>query len=218
MKELLYCIFRQGDGAVPQICRGVHLIEAGGLAAAAADCPQPLRAGIAEIRAYEGTVEAFHQTRTLIPLRFGCLLPSRAQVSDLLGRRRAEYQRLLHELEGRVEMGLRLLIRASAVEACPATSGTDYLNCARRRRSGLTAAEELWTDRLCLSLRDLPVRWRKEAAAVSGGRLVSLYFLVPGSGVKNFRRRVAHLPVPPGGKVLASGPWPPYNFVEGADD
>jgi hypothetical protein len=46
------------------------------------------------------------------------------------------------------------------------------------------------------------------------GHLLSLHFLVPRDSVEGFRRAADHLPSNQPFKLLFSGPWPPYNFVD----
>jgi len=44
--------------------------------------------------------------------------------------------------------------------------------------------------------------------------LLSLYFLVPMQSVDAFRKRFYSISVQKSPKLLLSGPWPPFNFVE----
>jgi hypothetical protein len=46
--------------------------------------------------------------------------------------------------------------------------------------------------------------------------LLSLHFLVARTAAEDFRERVQRLALPGEVKVLISGPWPPYNFVDHA--
>ena len=216
MRYLLYCIFRRGMTVPPAECSEVEIIEEGMLAAATSPWQDPPGAGLDNLKAYARTVAAFHASRTIIPLRYGCVLNSRSQVADWLQQHQADYQRLLEELEGTVEMGLRLLWAPGREGAPHGASGRRYLDLARLRQMGLTAEEVSWTDRLLDQLDGLYVREKREARAAPGGRLVSLYLLVPGGEVGHFRERVRGLTVAPDVKLLGSGPWPPYNFTDHA--
>lgn len=215
MTHLLYCIYGRSAAPPPQECSGVFAIEAGELVAAASlwpDPPPPVDLGT--LRTYEKIVAAFHASRTIIPLRYGCVVGDRSVVLDLLAKRQADYQRLLEELRGRVEMGLRLLGDYSPEAPRASGAGSRYLECARRRQTGLTAAEEYWTDRLCGLLSGLCARQKKEARSSCGARLLSLYFLIARGEVDRFRELVRQLTLPPDMKLLVSGPWPPYNFAD----
>ena len=214
MKHLLYCIFRR-DTTMPAGGRSeVSIIEGTMLAAAAS--PWGDRGGIDldSLRRFAQVVAAFHTSRTIIPLRYGCTLADRSQVVDLLEQNQEDYRKLLDELEGRVEMGLRLLRQPVTDEAPHTSDGRRYLDLARKRQGGLTAGESRWTDGLIGQLSGLYVQEKREARATPGGRLVSLYFLVPRGEVGNFQDHVRQLTVAPDVKLLASGPWPPYNFTD----
>ncbi len=217
MKYLLHCVFRQGASA-PSIC-GVSIAEEQGLAAALTAWEGATPVGIARLVAFEKIIAAFHQARTIIPFRFGCLLDSMAQARSLLAEHRQRFERLLERVDGRVEMSLRVLRQGAVVPdatalAAPPTRGAQYLAAARRRHAGLDARGNLWDGKLCHSLAGCYTGMSREAGQTSAGRIISLHFLVPRSAAADFRARAKAFPAPPGTKLLISGPWPPYNFVQ----
>lgn len=219
MSLLLYCIYHSKAVAPPAECSGVFAIEAGELAAAASVLPDPPPAvDLEHLRTYEKVVAALHASRTIIPLRYGCIVRDRSQAVDLLEQAREDCRRMLEELKGRVEMGLRLLRDGRAEASRADSAGRCYLECARHRQGGLTAAEERWTERLCGELSGLYARKKKEARSSSGARVVSLYFLIPADGLDEFRQRVRRLALAPDMKMLVSGPWPPYTFANDASE
>lgn len=164
--------------------------------------------------AHERAIAWFHASRTVIPIRFGCVVEESA-VLDRIRERRVEYEELLGRLEGRSEMGLRLWWAPPPEEPQPAREGARYLAAVRGRHAGLRPDERTWAARIACELKGLYAGQRNEARPADNGRLVSLYFLVPRDSVEDFRGRARQMKtvVPLDMKVLVSGPWPPYNFA-----
>ena len=217
MRYLGRCIFRAGGAAPPAEST---VLQTAGLAAAVSpwDGEEAGRAGVAALYEHARIIQAFHAAHTVIPLRFGCVFPDAASLIERLAQCRAEYQRVLSQLDGHAEMGLRILRAAEPDVAEPTSPGRRYLEHIRRQGGGLGAAEDRWTDTLCEPLRGCYTRRKKEAGPAPGGRLVSVYFLVPLGQVEEFRARMNQVPVPAEVQLLSSGPWPPYNFAGGADE
>lgn len=236
MGYLLYCIFRKptapglanlkGVDGLPVLTVGDHRLRA----ATSRIGTQDLVADIPRLLAYERVVEAFHRENTIIPLRYGCVFEDLSQLRRLLQGQGRQYQLVLNELEGCVEMGIRLLIparserlsgdpefRASpAPETTTGRPGGAYLAARRERYASLdreTQAQALIAEKMCQAFAGLYVRRRMESRDLEGERLLSLYFLVPRPSLNRFRQTFQQLCAPPGGKFLLSGPWPPYNFV-----
>ena len=57
---------------------------------------------------------------------------------------------------------------------------------------------------------------RREISPADQGRLLSLYFLTPKTGVEHFLNQARLICPPAGTRLLFSGPWPPYNFAVSA--
>ena len=57
---------------------------------------------------------------------------------------------------------------------------------------------------------------KREARALPEGRLLSLHFLTARAAAGDFREGVRRMALPGEAKLLVSGPWPPYNFVDHA--
>jgi gas vesicle protein GvpL/GvpF len=203
--------------------QGVAFFESGNLAAAVTrhgggSAPPDAT----QLLGYERVISNLHAAGPVIPLRYGCLVEDEAAAARLLEEGRVGYEALLERLENRVEMGLRVLWDTPADSPpvpTPATPGAAYLAAARRRRgveAELTPAEREWAVGMCAGLSDLYSEQRQEARFAGAGRLVSLYFLVPRPSVRRFRGRLRRIVSCQGRGFLVSGPWPPYNFVNGA--
>jgi hypothetical protein len=191
------------------------------------------------VRAYERVVLSCHRRSTVIPLRYGCVVPQESQVIQLLDEHACQYETLLQELEGCVEMGLRVLLPAGpwagvtpgGPEGCreiagpqppapgvaPDRLGLAYLTA----RKAHYAHQDRWTDgyrqaadRCRAQFAGLFVKCKTEAPSPRLP-LLSLYFLVPRPVVESFRQAFRQLIATESARLLLSGPWPPYNFVTG---
>ena len=223
MKYLIHCVFRPDENA-PWVgfAQELLVVEGDGLAAAVTPwAEEELPPEASRLLAYEKAVASIHATRTVIPLRFGCVVEGESGVRALLRERGAEYQQLLAQWEDFTEMGLRLWCGSRpAAEpntgARNSTGGARYIAALRERSSGLTPAERRCAAAIAERLKGLYRGAREEAGPAANGRLLSLYFLVPRAAVDDFRERVRQIELPPDRKLMLSGPWPPYNFASPA--
>jgi hypothetical protein len=236
MSCLLYCIFRSpaepragmppGVGGKP-----VFVLAQNGLSAGLSELAESdLVPDISHILAYEAVVEHLYRDLTVIPVRYGCQLEHTSEARGWLERHHDEYAALLDELEGLGEMGIHVLLDASRVATendapptaphsfpLPCNSGAAYLAAKRQRYLGLDRLarhERLLVEELWDFLADLYVRRKLEFSDSHRSRLLSLYFLVPRASVESFRCAARHLRPKESIKLLLSGPWPPYNFVD----
>jgi len=236
MSYLVYCIFRTSARQILGLPPGVggqrvFVVAQNGLSAALSEFVESdLVPDISQTLAYERVVEHFFRDQTVIPMRYGCQLENASEVVTLLGEHYEEYQTLLRELEGLNEMGIRVLLEKSGVgiradaslvppdiSPGPSDSGTAYLAAKREHFLGLDRAvldQRLLVDELCAPLSGLFVRRKVESPVLARSRLLSLYFLVPRVSVESFRQAARSLHPKEAVKLLLSGPWPPYNFVD----
>ena len=236
MSYLLYCIFRSPAQPRPGIPPGVggkpvFVLAQNGLSAGlSALVESDLVPDISQTLAFERIVEHFYRDLTVIPVRYGCQLEDASEALWLLESHRDEYGALLDELEGLGEMGIHVLLDSSRAGTeddawpvptrsfpLPCNSGAAYLAAKRQLYLGLDRAgrhERLLVEELWGSLAGLYVRRKVEFPDSNRSRLLSLYFLVPRASVESFRRAARHLNPKKSGRLLLSGPWPPYNFVD----
>jgi len=116
---LLYCILNSPKTQSPVALVGVDgqpvfLLSNDGLSATVSKIQHPqISYNISWLLAYKQVIEAFHNGLAIggvIPMRYGYLFKERSQVTRLLKERSKQYKALLKELEGCVEMGIRVLI------------------------------------------------------------------------------------------------------------
>ena len=210
MKRLLHCVFRHDGTDVPEVVQNQRL------AVATSPWIESEPPNMARLLAYQDSIAQVHATRTVVPLRFGCVMEGQPQILQMLDEREAEFEQLLGQLDGLVEMGLRVWRKSAGVQPLPASPGARYLAAARGHYAGLTPIEERWAHSVCETLDRVYLREKREARPAPGGRLVSLHFLVARAAAEDFRERVRQLTLPGEMKSLVSGPWPPYNFVDHA--
>jgi hypothetical protein len=236
MSYLLYCVFRspvQQGLEIPLGVEGrpVSVVSRNGLSAGLSELTESgLVPDTAGILAYEKVVEAFFRHLTVIPMRYGCQFEDVCEAGDLLETHRDEYGALLDQLEGLGEMSIHVLIgncgggtesNAGLLpsECLPPAcdSGAAYLAAKRQRYLGLDREaldQRLLVDELCGVLTGLFVRRKVEFPNTNRSRLLSLFFLVPRASIEAFRQAARDLHPREPVKLLLSGPWPPYNFVD----
>jgi hypothetical protein len=113
---LLYCIFHSSEVQRQVTLPGVggqpvFPVAIKGISAAVSEISSAhLAPDVPRVMAYKKVIELFHGDRTVIPMRYGCVLRDTLQVIQLLKRNARRYESLLKELDGCVEMGIRVLI------------------------------------------------------------------------------------------------------------
>ncbi len=124
--KYLYCIIRcseerifEGVPAIGAPNLPVHTVPWGGLAVVVSDSPvERYEATRQNLVSHERVIEAVMREQTPLPVRFGTVAESGkgagavANIQKLLEQRAAEFDRLLHEMEGKVELGLKAFWRS----------------------------------------------------------------------------------------------------------
>jgi len=245
MKCLIYCIYQKGAGGTEARPLGVDgrpvsVVEKDDIVAAVSRVALPGdSADIAAITNYHRVIDHLHCHRTVIPVRFGTLLDNEIEVENFLQKRGSRYKELLLELQGRVEMGIRVILadQRQSTETLPRSEqfrsseplspGVSYLagRKAHYAMASLLAEDnEKVISAYSASFKGL---YSKVKSEISGtgindnelvqSTLLSLYFLVPRESLADFRRAFADLKARESARLLLSGPWPPYNFVLPSD-
>lgn len=219
-------LFRQirGFGGSP-----VSLVPHRDLAAVVSRSPlSPWPVDEAHLILHETVVEEVMGARPILPVRFNTFLRTKEAVIALLDERAQAFRSTLERVEGKVEIGLRVLWEAPGDadrpvdhQAREGSPGTEYLYRRLRekqRRAGLRAASERM-------IREVQVLFHSLAAESRLQRLPTNRLLFTGDylveryrvdafreGVAKAREEFSCL------SFLLTGPWPPYHFVNGAND
>jgi len=239
MKYLAYCILSSCDAREAPRPNGldgnpITVIEAAGLAVACSPAPgRPAEPPVSDLLAYAAVIDRMHQACPVLPLRFGSLLEGTEEMEQVLRRRHDEFAQALAEVGRCVEMGLRALADEEPIpveretvphdiagepapQALPESgAGVAYL---RRRREAFAIKDQQQQARQSLAeavrqaFAGLFVCWTSEVAE-GEPRLTSFHFLVRRADVEPFRGAFRRLQKTCSARLLLTGPWPPYNFV-----
>jgi hypothetical protein len=154
---------------------------------------------------HEERVEALMEKRDLLPVRFGTLVADEQTAARAVARRREELVAALERVRGAVELAVRAQPRESEVaQPRRGETGRDYM----RAKAHRTQAARLLHEPLAFVARDSVVH--------TGPELLRAAYLVDRAALDGFvalvrRLQAAHQSL----NVVCTGPWPPYNFVEG---
>ncbi len=175
----------------------------------------PERLSEEDLWAHEAVVEAAMDLAAVLPMRFDGAVADEVELRRILGERRAEFEALLTAVRGAVELGVRaqLAVEEDGGAASKAAGerrgpGTAYL-LARARDQRRTA------DALALVHEPLAAlaRQSRQIADGLGPGLFKAAYLVDRDRVEAFRARVDVLDSElGGGRIVCTGPWPPYGF------
>lgn len=194
----------------------LQAVAAAGLCAVASAHERAPEAGVEELWRHEEVVERLLAERATLPMRFGAEVAGEAELEALLRSRSAEFERLLDEVRGAVELSVRVdpappaeTVRAPAGgDPEPAPSGTEYM----RERGLALASREDAESRYHQPLQALARRSRLTAGRPGGAGFKAAY-LVDADRVDEFAALVTRLGDEGEARVSCTGPWPPYGFV-----
>ncbi|MFA5110150.1 MAG: GvpL/GvpF family gas vesicle protein [Desulfobaccales bacterium] len=235
MSCLLYCIGRRREAVEPEPPPGVgrqpvFLVTQGDLSAAVSHTAAVSQTpDLADVKAHGRVVAFFHRQRSVIPMRYGCLLEDELQVARVLEDHGPAYDDLLKELSGCVEMGIRIMVPGKSPEpeisrglrpapeaaSYGAQSGCAYLLNRQAHYAAVergTEVQQRLAEQCLAHFTGLFVNSKIEGP-LPHLPLLSLYFLVPASLVESFTQAFRRLEFFREARLLLSGPWPPYNFV-----
>ena len=175
---------------------------------------------VSELLIYGRVVEDLHRRQAVVPLRYGCFLNGMESIRKILGERQRQYETLLAELDGRVEMGIRILLPEERADPLPEEQPSDgrtlpilQRKVLYRMREEASRQQRMLVDLYLQTFAGLYDKHRTETAVKSGTVILSLYFLVLRIQVARFRETFGKLAADGKTRSLLSGPWPPYNFV-----
>ncbi len=201
----------------------VYPVRAEGLAALVSLAPgwvvDPTRA---HLLGHQRVTEALLREHTLLPVAFGTVLASEARVQELLCTAHRELTQVLDALEGKVELGLKVLfhrehlVQRLVLEDARLARAPDEPEAEHERR--LDAAVE---DRARRDMRALVDGLSPRAAAthehppVGERMLLNAAFLVERAGLEAFEEKVRSLAARSDTYAFRyTGPWAPYSFVD----
>jgi hypothetical protein len=186
---------------------------------------------VARLLAYSKVVDCYNRDRTVIPMRYGCVLETLPDISRLLEDHQREYLDLLAQLDGHAEMSARVALNEPLSPPGCRTNAPPRAQFAGRhddrpgiaylaRRSGYYACqddleqqrEEIRTT-ICGLAQGTFVRYANDYGEHGGKGVLALHFLVSRHGIDRFKKALRPLTARATTSITITGPWPPYNFV-----
>jgi hypothetical protein len=221
---LLYCIFREPYKSASVDMRGVRgsgvfVVAEAGLCGAASSYEPEVRIDIDELETYGNVIEQYHRRFSVIPMRFGCVFSDNDGIRSYLTKERARFIEILGQFEGHVEMGIRILDGGpesrgrSTAGASEAEDGRSFLfrrKAYYREKERLSAEMESVSGQLSGAFEGL---YSKRKVEYRPGML-AMYFLVHETHLESFTGVFQEVKRTTPWKLLLSGPWPPYNFLD----
>jgi hypothetical protein len=218
-----------GEGENP-----VYTLHHGDLAAVVSDTPLRLYDPTREnVLAHELVNEAVMRHHTVIPMSFGTIFRTDADVVELLRSTGTAFSEVLKTIRGKIEIGLKVVwdrgrvvaeleeydegIRGLKEEIANAATGSTYfarMQLGRLVESALEARANEFVSTIYETLRPLSVATRSNKL-IGDNMILNVAFLVERSWEEDFDAAVKDLSRRHKGLLSFkyTGPWPPYNFV-----
>ncbi len=243
--KYLYCIIPcQQDRTFDEVGLGnedgvVHTVCHKGLAVVVSDSP-PVKQYESTRRnmiAHERVQETVMREFTLLPVRFGTVTDSASPLEDvqkLLSTRFEEFNRLLKDMEGKVELGLKAFwrdekavfeeivaenadirrLRKSLSGKPPEAIRFEGIPLGRMVKEALDRKRSQEAAKILLPLQPIAQRVRENDTLVDRA-IVNAAFLVDRKREQDFDQAIRRLDEKLGNRVAFKyvGPVPPYNFV-----
>jgi len=241
--KYLYCIIPcQEDRTFDEVGLGddglVHTVCCKGLAVVVSDSPvKQYESTRKNMMAHERVLEKVMMEFTLLPVRFGTVADSASPTQDiqkLLRNRFEEFSRLLGDMEGKVELGLKPFwrdekavfeeivaenaeirrLRGSLSQKSPEATHFDRIRLGEMVKEALNRKRAKKAAEILLPLRRIAHSVR-ENEVLADRMIVNAAFLVDRSREPEFDQAVRELDEQLGQRIAIKyiGPVPPYNFI-----
>ncbi|MTE18385.1 gas vesicle protein [Streptomyces sp. TRM43335] len=238
MSVYVYGIARSDHPALPEKAPGVgepprevRIVREGDLAAIVSDCPENLRPKRRDLLAHQRVLTEVGAKGPVLPLRFGSLSDDEEAVRGVITGHAAHYLRQLEELDGRSEYNVKAAHHEEEVLRLVLAEDDEARALAERNRASGGGSHE---DKLRLGemlanavrereARDAhliesalaPLAKRCVPGPEGSGRLANLSFLLDRDASEEFVAAVEELARNnPHLDIRATGPLPPYSFVD----
>ena len=238
--KYVYGVVRAGGESAPQE-RGINdepviLVRADGLAALASDVPgEYLEAGRDELLTHSRVLERALESGTVLPMRFGVVMPDEESVrGELLNPHREKLEAQLDEMDGKVEINIKGIYEEAAILGevlAENREASELRESIRGKPEDATYYERIRLGELVSQGLELKRAEDERAivdqllahavavevgAAVHERMAVNASFLVERDGLSAFDRAVDSLGEEQAGRIRLryTGPLPPHSFVE----
>jgi len=234
VKRLVHAVLRVRKDEEHELVlpAGLLCLVSGDLAIAfCAVAVEALTPTVPGLEAFATAVAELHRTHTTIPFRFGCTVESDFQLEALLRNHRVAWLSMLDRVEQCDEYSVHLppppelstdqgqperTSRDAQIVEPADRPGTTYLLARRntlQRAAAVRKEALLRAEQVCQALEGLYRSYEVNPPVPGGETRVTLVFLVPRASSTAFLSAVEAASQLATGRLLATGPWPPYHFT-----
>jgi len=235
VKRHVYAVMRvpAAEAGAPPLPPGVNCLVCGDLGVAYAEAEvRALTMSVPHLEEFAAVVAELHRWHTIVPFRYGCTFDSETELSALLEEHRPAWLASLHGVEqcdeysvhllpssgtSAQETGVRAVFRGPEPEESTERPGTAYLLARRAELAHAECHQRHAEDRADQVRRAVDGHYREcyiDPGPQRPCELITLVFLVPRRSSSEFLAALAGLPEATSQQLLATGPWPPYHFVD----
>lgn len=158
---------------------------------------------------HEAVVERLMEYATVLPLRFGTMLAGTEALIAFLVEQHDDLTAGLQRVQGRVELGVRVLGEPPRHRPRGEGSGRAYLMARRDAHHRASRAAEDVHEPLAAVAHEARVRTPAAPPAI-----LAAAYLVDRADVEAFKAHVGSLAAARDDvSIVCTGPWPPYSFV-----
>lgn len=222
----LYCIGDRSLPGPPGDLRGVQgaavrAADVSGFRVWLSDLDRAPPASLDRVRDHNAVVEASTGTVTPLPMRYGQFFADPSALEGALADRRSRLEHALEQVRDALEFGVRVIDPEQTSEVKPdRSSGTAYLEALAQRERRAEAASRRG-DAVATELEEWLGDLVRASRVRTGGResLVAVAHLVGRHDTGTYTRRIeAFVPRHTDLRLVTTGPWPPYGFVDEDDE
>jgi len=211
----------------------VYTVQHGGIGAVVSDIPVNYKVEVEEAVTHEKTLREIMETHTIIPMGFGVIAKTEAEIKNILKQGRMKFKNKLEKIDNRLQINVRISwnksiladileeneeIRKLAAEAKKKThtrAQSLKIELGRKVKSALDQRKSKYLKNIHSVLEDLSSGF-KETKITDQDTVMNASFLVEKEQEQKFYDKTNELEKEYEKKltILVVGPLPPYNFTE----
>jgi hypothetical protein len=210
----------------------VYTIQHEDIGAVVSDIPANYKVEVEEAVTHENALRKIMETHTIIPMDFGVIARSKAEIKDILRRAQMKFKNTLEKIRNKVQINVKISwgkpilasilgeneeIKTLAAETTKKKIGDQSLKIelGRKVKSALDERKNEYLKNIHSVLEDLSSGF-KENKITDQDTIMNASFLVDKEQEKKFYDKTDELEKEHEKKlmILVVGPLPPYNFTE----
>jgi hypothetical protein len=163
------------------------------------------------VKAFNRVLQQIFAQAAIIPFRFPTIVEGEDVLRNFVESRAGEYSRALDRLRNKVQMDVRISLDKGEEDANTASqSGKNYLELKRDSYQRVQSIVE----ELQRASGSLAEKWVQRDTATG----IRCFALVDRSSLSVFLEHIGRVHTPAEISARVTGPWPPSEFVEAADE